>query len=221
MKTVFIPNFSSDLWLAILLQFVPRKEKTPFQALCYNTYYIFSYIFWYILIFCWYTTAETKKTVLPDSRCKERMFLPQRSSSLVALSSFPGAGNTWVRHLIELVTGYYTGSFYFDGTLYNRGGESTVRVLKWEFKWVLDEILPYSWLLSIHLFIGTRFQRREGLLEEWPQHLRKDPWKWAERNWDVWLCHPADSQPLPLLNGWIQPQVRRTLRTRHRCPVEE
>lgn len=54
--------------------------------------------------------------------CKERMFLPQRSSSLVALSSFPGAGNTWVRHLIELVTGYYTGSFYFDGTLYNRGG---------------------------------------------------------------------------------------------------
>ncbi|KAM4545171.1 sialate:O-sulfotransferase 1 isoform 1-T2 [Odontesthes bonariensis] len=60
-------------------------------------------------------------TPVLDSRCKERMFLPQRSASLVALSSFPGAGNTWVRHLIELVTGYYTGSFYFDGTLYNRG----------------------------------------------------------------------------------------------------
>ncbi|KAM4547075.1 sialate:O-sulfotransferase 1 isoform 1-T1 [Fundulus diaphanus] len=60
-------------------------------------------------------------TPVLDSRCKERMFLPQRSSSLVALSSFPGAGNTWVRHLIELVTGYYTGSFYFDGSLYNRG----------------------------------------------------------------------------------------------------
>ncbi|XP_028323131.1 WSC domain-containing protein 1 [Gouania willdenowi] len=60
-------------------------------------------------------------TPVLDSRCKERMFLPQRRSSLVALSSFPGAGNTWVRHLIELVTGYYTGSFYFDGTLYNRG----------------------------------------------------------------------------------------------------
>ncbi|XP_061558764.1 sialate:O-sulfotransferase 1-like isoform X1 [Phycodurus eques] len=60
-------------------------------------------------------------TPVLDSRCKERMFLPQRSSSLVALSSFPGAGNTWVRHLIELMTGYYTGSFYFDGTLYSRG----------------------------------------------------------------------------------------------------
>ncbi|KAM8898136.1 sialate:O-sulfotransferase 1 [Spinachia spinachia] len=60
-------------------------------------------------------------TPVLDSMCKERMFLPGRSSFLVALSSFPGAGNTWVRHLIELVTGYYTGSFYFDGTLYNRG----------------------------------------------------------------------------------------------------
>ncbi|XP_057676705.1 sialate:O-sulfotransferase 1 [Corythoichthys intestinalis] len=60
-------------------------------------------------------------TPVLDSRCKERMFLPQRSSSLVALSSFPGAGNTWVRHLIELMTGYYTGSFYFDGTLYSKG----------------------------------------------------------------------------------------------------
>ncbi|XP_056140794.1 sialate:O-sulfotransferase 1 isoform X4 [Lampris incognitus] len=60
-------------------------------------------------------------TPVLDSRCKERMFLPQRSDPLVALSSFPGAGNTWVRHLIELVTGCYTGSFYFDGTLYNRG----------------------------------------------------------------------------------------------------
>ncbi|XP_072302853.1 sialate:O-sulfotransferase 1 [Eucyclogobius newberryi] len=74
------------------------------------------------------TTTHTERdhyhvhqTPVLDSRCKERMFLPQRSSSLVALSSFPGAGNTWVRHLIELVTGFYTGSFYFDGTLYNRG----------------------------------------------------------------------------------------------------
>lgn len=61
----------------------------------------------------------------PDSRCTEKKFLPEKSSSLVALSSFPGAGNTWVRHLIELATGYYTGSYYFDGTLYNRGNSST------------------------------------------------------------------------------------------------
>ncbi|MCJ8740376.1 hypothetical protein PDJAM_G00058250 [Pangasius djambal] len=64
---------------------------------------------------------QVYQTPVQDSRCTERRFLPEKSSQLVALSSFPGAGNTWVRHLIELATGYYTGSYYFDGTLYNRG----------------------------------------------------------------------------------------------------
>uniref|UniRef100_A0AAR2LCW1 WSC domain-containing protein n=1 Tax=Pygocentrus nattereri TaxID=42514 RepID=A0AAR2LCW1_PYGNA len=64
---------------------------------------------------------QVYQTPVQDSRCTERRFLPEKSSWLVALSSFPGAGNTWVRHLIELATGYYTGSYYFDGTLYNRG----------------------------------------------------------------------------------------------------
>uniref|UniRef100_A0A672P4G8 WSC domain containing 1 n=1 Tax=Sinocyclocheilus grahami TaxID=75366 RepID=A0A672P4G8_SINGR len=60
-------------------------------------------------------------TPVLDATCKERRFLPQKSSTLVALSSFPGAGNTWLRHLIELATGFYTGSYYFDGSLYNKG----------------------------------------------------------------------------------------------------
>nr|XP_023692090.1 WSC domain-containing protein 1 [Paramormyrops kingsleyae]XP_023692091.1 WSC domain-containing protein 1 [Paramormyrops kingsleyae]XP_023692092.1 WSC domain-containing protein 1 [Paramormyrops kingsleyae] len=64
---------------------------------------------------------QVYQTPVQDSRCTEREFLPEKSSRLVALSSFPGAGNTWVRHLIELATGFYTGSYYFDGTLYNKG----------------------------------------------------------------------------------------------------
>lgn len=56
-----------------------------------------------------------------DNRCMDRHFLPTRAKQLVALASFPGAGNTWARHLIELATGFYTGSFYFDGSLYNKG----------------------------------------------------------------------------------------------------
>ena len=40
---------------------------------------------------------------------------------LVMLVSFPGSGNTWTRLLIEEVTGYYTGSVYFDKSLYNGG----------------------------------------------------------------------------------------------------
>ncbi|KAM4796983.1 sialate:O-sulfotransferase 1 isoform 1-T1 [Rhinophrynus dorsalis] len=61
------------------------------------------------------------QTPIQDTRCTDRTFLPTKSKVFVALSSFPGAGNTWVRHLIEHATGYYTGSYYFDGTLYNKG----------------------------------------------------------------------------------------------------
>ncbi|XP_053136371.1 WSC domain-containing protein 2 isoform X2 [Hemicordylus capensis] len=61
------------------------------------------------------------QTQVQDNRCMDRRFLPARAKQLVALASFPGAGNTWARHLIELATGFYTGSYYFDGSLYNKG----------------------------------------------------------------------------------------------------
>ncbi|XP_060115380.1 sialate:O-sulfotransferase 1 isoform X2 [Heteronotia binoei] len=61
------------------------------------------------------------QTPVQDTRCTDRKFLPTKSKAFVALSSFPGAGNTWARHLIEHATGFYTGSYYFDGTLYNKG----------------------------------------------------------------------------------------------------
>ncbi|XP_017396624.1 WSC domain-containing protein 2 isoform X4 [Cebus imitator] len=61
------------------------------------------------------------QTQVQDNRCMDRRFLPGKSQQLIALASFPGAGNTWARHLIELATGFYTGSYYFDGSLYNKG----------------------------------------------------------------------------------------------------
>ncbi|XP_056392725.1 sialate:O-sulfotransferase 2 [Hyla sarda] len=61
------------------------------------------------------------QTQVQDNRCMDRRFLPNRAKQLIALASFPGAGNTWARHLIELATGFYTGSYYFDGSLYNKG----------------------------------------------------------------------------------------------------
>ncbi len=48
--------------------------------------------------------------------CSERTFL-NRNSPLVALVSFHGSGNTWLRYLLEQVTGVYTGSIYCDGEL--------------------------------------------------------------------------------------------------------
>ncbi|VFV32418.1 Hypothetical predicted protein [Lynx pardinus] len=64
------------------------------------------------------------QTQVQDNRCMDRRFLPAKSKQLIALASFPGAGNTWARHLIELATGFYTGSYYFDGSLYNKGEEA-------------------------------------------------------------------------------------------------
>ncbi|XP_002732419.1 sialate:O-sulfotransferase 1-like [Saccoglossus kowalevskii] len=43
------------------------------------------------------------------------------NAPLVALSSFPGSGNTWTRHLLEVASGIYTGSFYHDAALYEQG----------------------------------------------------------------------------------------------------
>lgn len=65
--------------------------------------------------------CEVYQTPVQDTRCTDRRFLPTKSRVFVALSSFPGAGNTWARHLIEHATGFYTGSYYFDGILYNKG----------------------------------------------------------------------------------------------------
>ena len=39
----------------------------------------------------------------------------------VALASFPNSGNTWLRYLIEGLTGIYTGSFYLDMGLTKKG----------------------------------------------------------------------------------------------------
>ena len=40
---------------------------------------------------------------------------------VVALASFPGSGNTWLRYLLQQATGILTGSIYMDKELYKHG----------------------------------------------------------------------------------------------------
>ncbi|XP_071789463.1 sialate:O-sulfotransferase 2-like [Asterias amurensis] len=62
------------------------------------------------------------QTAAEDTRCNGTITLkPEGTMPLVAVSSFPGSGNTWVRYLIERATGIYTGSFYNDGVLFKQG----------------------------------------------------------------------------------------------------
>ena len=50
-----------------------------------------------------------------------------------ALASYPGSGNTWVRYLIQHISGYITGSVYNDHNLKKMGfpgeGETNGKVI--------------------------------------------------------------------------------------------
>ena len=51
--------------------------------------------------------------------CKKMSF--KNSGPTVALGSFPGSGNSWVRQLLESATGVYTGALYCDGSYIEAG----------------------------------------------------------------------------------------------------
>lgn len=68
-------------------------------------------------------SASREKPVPPTSRCK---FIDGRERDPVALTSLPGSGNTWVRQILETITGICTGAIYCDVSLRSSGftGES-------------------------------------------------------------------------------------------------
>ena len=71
--------------------------------------------------YCW-KKSRLKKEPL-RSVCQ---FMNASSRSPIALASFPGSGNTWIRGLLQRATGICTGGIYCDTTLRNSGypGES-------------------------------------------------------------------------------------------------
>nr|XP_020450127.1 WSC domain-containing protein 2 [Monopterus albus] len=148
------------------------------------------------------------QTQVQDKRCLDRHFLPTHAKQLVALASFPGAGNTWARHLIELATGFYTGSYYFDGSLYNKGfiGErdnwrngKTICIKTHENGRKEIEVFDSSILLIRNPYkaLMAEFNRKYGghvgfasrahwTGKEWPEFVKAyAPW-WASHTLD-WL----------------------------------
>ena len=63
--------------------------------------------------FPWPTDGDCKKYSVQFGREGE---LP-----VVGLASYPCSGNTWLRYLIEGITGYYTGSMYNEISLRDKG----------------------------------------------------------------------------------------------------
>lgn len=50
----------------------------------------------------------------PVNWCSELTWQTPPSPDVVALVSYPGSGNTWLRYLLQQVTGVVTGSIYMD-----------------------------------------------------------------------------------------------------------
>ena len=67
----------------------------------------------------------SKRGPIDPGKCK---FMNGTSRQPIALASFPGSGNTWVRGLLQQVTGFCTGSLYCDADLRRHGfvGENIV-----------------------------------------------------------------------------------------------
>ncbi|XP_057378355.1 sialate:O-sulfotransferase 1-like [Daphnia carinata] len=133
----------------------------------------------------------------------------ERSLPPVALASFPGSGNTWVRGLIEAASGIYTGSIYKDANLYLHGfwgeladwdagvtcvqkthdsGANHIKSFSGGRSIFLNRN-PYEAILSFHNFLygghighapSSNFQR-----PEWPDFLVDQTRRWLATavNW--------------------------------------
>nr|XP_054771256.1 WSC domain-containing protein 1-like [Lytechinus pictus] len=68
-------------------------------------------------------TTGSKQEDVPATKegCEDTRLMPNKTFPTIALASFPGSGNTWVRHLIEASTGYATGSVYNSRILASQG----------------------------------------------------------------------------------------------------
>lgn len=64
-------------------------------------------------------TKQDKIRSDPEHNCS--INLSQERLQTIPLLSFPGSGNTWLRHLIEEISGTFTGSVYNDHRLYDQG----------------------------------------------------------------------------------------------------
>lgn len=110
----------------------PNIVKTVISASFFITF-----IAGFVLINSYYTSIYAtllsssleKETALifpwkGDPQCEDlsiKFVLPPKKLKRASLASFPGSGNTWIRGLVERLTGIFTGSFYNDKDLYVKG----------------------------------------------------------------------------------------------------
>ena len=88
--------------------------------------------------------SKIYKTLKEDKRCEPVKFLPHGSAAkLSILTSFPGSGNTWTRHLIEQASQIFTGSVYNDGQLYESGWETNLK------RWFKKKLISFGAIVNL------------------------------------------------------------------------
>ena len=70
------------------------------------------------------TYANFMKSFEMD-QCNDKPTLMEPGQKRIALSSFPGSGNTWARHLLHMATGHWTGNAH-------HAEHSGLRDVNWE-----------------------------------------------------------------------------------------
>ena len=68
------------------------------------------------------TTNAFMKT-FKMNQCKDTPTLMEPGQKRIAISSFPGSGNTWARHLLHMATGHWTGNARSSQKLKDAGWE--------------------------------------------------------------------------------------------------
>ncbi|XP_076813108.1 sialate:O-sulfotransferase 1-like [Clavelina lepadiformis] len=157
-------------------------------------------------------TVAVWRTSAQDFRCDLRIFLPPNTSEQIFLISFPGAGNTWMRYLIESATGVFTGSIYNDQFLAAKGflGElddissgrnlvikshramsnssKSIVLIRNPFHTIVAEFTrksyneSHTWLGSAAIFHSSKWNRKVGKMAS----------KWLQKN----LSYLTSSRPL-------------------------
>ena len=98
----------------ILCKFTLTGSRRVFTVVALNILDLFRYNLTHLQSHCHKNSTKIYRTFAEDKRCKPLRFLPAETTLRSTLASFPGSGNTWVRHMIEQATGIYTGSVYAD-----------------------------------------------------------------------------------------------------------
>ncbi|XP_046333540.1 WSCD family member GA21586-like [Haliotis rufescens] len=141
-----------------------------------------------------------------SSDCRTGIRFSYVPLSLTALASFPGTGNTWVRHLIERMTGLATGSVHHDRSLLDvfcgeERADHSVVAIKTHLRYPDNTFTPDKVLLIIrnpyHAIVANFNRVFSG------QHTGTAPIKAWQKYWESESSRFRRAW-LPFYRSWLQ-----------------